>query len=561
MVRESEVDNRWVVPYSPWLLYRYQCHINLECVISVKSIKYIYKYVYKGHDRTTMQFGRAQDEIQVYLDAQWIGSGEGCWRIYEYPMHQEKPAVYRLHVHLPGEQNVTWDPNAEPNVQAVVDRAANKDTMLTAYFKANNTLAGAPDLLYQDFPSRFVWVEGLKRWKVRQRDFAIGRMYYAHPTSGERFYLRLLLTSVKGAPSFEALRSVDGVLHGTFKQACIARGLLEDDQEWIQCLQEASAMQTGSQLRYLFTTIIRDCAPAQPELLWERFKEHICDDLQHALRRRGIQAPTEDQAHDYGLYLIDKILKLRGTSLRHYPPMPLPVQDWDQQLGNHLIREQRDYDPVQQQQLADQRIPTLNADQRAAYDAILNAVETESGQCFFLNGPGGTGKTYVYNTLCYTLRANLKIVICVASSGIAAVLLLGGCTTHFRFKIPINLHEGSTCGISKNSMEADLLRQTSLIIVDEITMQHRHAAEAVDRLLQDIKGSNRPFGGVTVVFGGDFQQILPVIVRGSRPQVVGASIQRSPIWKHLQILIKPHNKHASSSWPGSRGDSVCKVAT
>ena len=82
-------------------------------------------------------------------------------------------------------------------------------------------------------------------------------------------------------------------------------------------------------------------------------------------------------------------------------------------------------------------------------------------------------------------------------------------------------------------MEADLLRQTSLIIVDEITMQHRHAAEAVDRLLQDIKGSNRPFGGVTVVFGGDFQQILPVIVRGSRPQIVGASIQRSPTWNHL----------------------------
>ena len=72
-VRGSEVDNRWVVPYCPWLLYRYQCHINLECVISVKSIKYIYKYVYKGHDRTTMQFGRAQDEIKIYLDARFIG--------------------------------------------------------------------------------------------------------------------------------------------------------------------------------------------------------------------------------------------------------------------------------------------------------------------------------------------------------------------------------------------------------------------------------------------------------------------------------------------------------
>jgi primosomal protein N' len=123
--------------------------------------------------------------------------------------------------------------------------------------------------------------------------------------------------------------------------------------------------------------------------------------------------------------------------------MPLPQPNWDQQFGNHLIMEQRNYDPAEQELLADQQIPTLNADQHAAYNTILNAVETQSGQCFFLNGPGSTGKTYVYNTLCYTLRADAKIIICVASSGIAAVLLLGRCTTHFQFKIPINLHEGS----------------------------------------------------------------------------------------------------------------------
>jgi PIF1-like helicase/Helicase len=181
-------------------------------------------------------------------------------------------------------------------------------------------------------------------------------------------------------------------------------------------------------------------------------------------------------------------------------------------------------------------ISTLNADQRAAYDAIMHAVNTQSGESFFLNGPGGTGKTYVYNTLCYSLRSHANIVICTASSGIAATLLLGGCTAHFRFKIPIKLHEGSTCGISKNSMEAELLRQTNLIIIDEITMQHRHAAEAIDRLLQDIKGSDRLFRGLTVVFGGDFQQILPVIPKGSRPQIVGACIQRSNIWRHLRIL-------------------------
>jgi hypothetical protein len=365
---------------------------------------------------------------------------------------------------------------------------------------------------------------------------AIGRMYYAHPMAGERFYLRLLLTSVPGATSFEHLRTVRGVLHPTFKQACIAMGLLEDDQEWIQCLQEASAMQTGHQLRHLLITILCDCTPAQPEALWERFKEYICDDLKHALRRRGILDPTDHQVYDYGLYLIERILKTRGKSLADYHPMPQPQEDWDRQFGNHFIMEQKNYDPVEQAALAEQRIPTLNASQRPAFDSIMQAVTTRSGQCFFLYGPGGTGKTYVYNTLCYALRAQGKIVLCTASSGIAALLLIGGRTAHYRCKIPIVLHEDSLCNIKKHSLEGDLFREADLIIIDEITMQHRHAAEALDRTLQDVRNSNKLFGGVTVVFGGDFQQILPILIHGSRPQVVNACLQRSRIWRELRIL-------------------------
>jgi hypothetical protein len=70
-------------------------------------------------------------------------------------------------------------------------------------------------------------------------------MYYAHPNSGERFYLRTLLTSVRGATSFEDLCRVNGVLYSTFHAACLAYGLLEDDNEWRQCLQEAAHMASG----------------------------------------------------------------------------------------------------------------------------------------------------------------------------------------------------------------------------------------------------------------------------------------------------------------------------
>ena len=152
---------------------------------------------------------------------------------------------------------------------------------------------------------------------------------------------------------------------------------------------------------------------------------------------------------------------------------------------------------------------------------------------FFLHGPGGTGKTFVYNTLCHFLCGQIKIVICVAFSGIAALL---GRTAHSIFKIPIEIHKTSVCNIRKNSVLGDLIRAADLIIWDEAPMQHHHIAEAVNRTFQDVRGSDALFGGLTVVFGGDFQQILPVIEKGSRPETVGACLQRCHIWSSLQVL-------------------------
>ena len=184
--------------------------------------------------------------------------------------------------------------------------------------------------------------------------------------------------------------------------------------------------------------------------------------------------------------------------------MPLPQMDWNVVVGNRLIAAQRSYNMDEQTQLATQRIPTLNNGQRAAFEAIVTAVETRSGKPFFLHGPGGTGKTYVYNTLCYFLRGQGKIVLCVASSGIAALLLMGGRTSHSTFKIPIDPHESSVCAIPRHSELAEFIRATDLVIWDEAPMQHRHIHEAVDRSFRDIRRcEDKIFGGLTVVFGGD----------------------------------------------------------
>src|SRR6266436_4400682 len=97
------------------------------------------------------------------------------------------------------------------------------------------------------------------------------------------------------------------------------------------------------------------------------------------------------------------------------------------------------------------------------------------------------------------------IVLCVAGSGIASQLLLNGSTAHSMFKIPIPCHEDSTCGVRKQSPLAALFHAARVIVWDEISMGHRNVYEAVDHSLQDIRNNGRPFGGMTVVFGGDFQ--------------------------------------------------------
>jgi PIF1-like helicase/Helicase len=538
-VRGKQVGNRWVVTYCAYLIWKYRCHINIESIASIKAVKYIYKYVYKGHDRITMQFGTCNNEVKQYLDARYISSCESIWRLFHFLMHCASPNVVRLQVHLPGQQYVTWNQNGQQTMQEIVQHAAERDTTLTAFFKANQEYPEiANNLLYQDFPSKFTSQPKTLKWKPRQRGFAIRRMYYVPPTAGERYYLRLLLTAVKGPTSFDDLRTFQGNIAPSFREACLARGLLENDQEWEQCLEEGKSMATGYQLRVLFVTILRDCAPSNPVQLWNTYWPHICDDLRYHLQHNNIRVnPTDNDIEDYGLYLINQLLLASGKSLaKDFKNMPQITQDWEANIGNRLIAEQRRYDAVEQAELAAQNQDTFNLDQRAAFDQIMDAVNNKTGQTFFLHGPGGTGKTYVYSTLCYQIRSQGKIVLCMASSGIAALLLPGGHTSHSSLQIPLITNDPSTCTIAKGTHRAQLLQQTELIIWDEALMQHRHLHEAVNRTLKDILESDKPFGGVPVVFSGDFHQILPVIERGSRPQIVGASLQRSLLWQHIKVL-------------------------
>ncbi|KAI8540035.1 hypothetical protein RHMOL_Rhmol09G0230200 [Rhododendron molle] len=406
--------------------------------------------------------------------------------------------------------------------------------------------------LYQDLAN--IGPDGLgpgqveKRWKPRERGFAIGRMYFVSPNAGEIFYLRLLLSVVRGPESYECLRTVNNILHDTFKSTCIARGLLEDDEEWVQCLEEAAIMKTGYQLRRLFCVILTQCSPSQPAALWDKFAMHICDDLACKIQVLFfIPNPTAAQIEDYGLYLLDELLQESGKNLKDFAPMPLPIGNWSVVVGNRFILEHQQLISDAQRSDMNINVESLNEEQRAVYTAITTSVFENKGRTFFLNRGAGTGKTFLYNTVATKCRSLGHVVVSVASSGIASLLLVGGRTAHSTFSIPLDVLEDSFCSFSKQSLQAEMFRKTRLIIWDEVPMQHRYCVEAVDRTLQDICDNNKPFGGITVVLGGDFRQILPVIPKGVREQIVGASLRRSVLWNGMHILTLSLNMRLNST--------------
>ncbi len=158
---------------------------------------------------------------------------------------------------------------------------------------------------------------------------------------------------------------------------------------------------------------------------------------------------------------------------------------------------------------------------------------------FFVDGLGGAGKTFLYGCLLSRVCSTGDIALSMASSGIVALLLEGGCTAHSHFKIPVaGLCGSSACYVPLNSPQAALIRVACLIMWDEAPMAHKHVFEAVNRTFQHVMGVVDPalkdmlFGGKVVIMGGDFRQILHVVPRGTRGQIVDASLKRSAVLWH-----------------------------
>ncbi|XP_071699316.1 uncharacterized protein [Rutidosis leptorrhynchoides] len=373
----------------------------------------------------------------------------------------------------------------QPLQEIVVNTEKNKTT-LTEWQCYNASSSDGRHLTELDFPSEFVWYKTPKAWKrrVHINKPSIGRISYIHPTFEEAFFLRMILCHQKGYTTFVDIRTVNQVEYQTYRSACEAAGLLGYDKEWTIALEEASVSATSAQLWSLFAHILVYSVVSDPLALWEKHWKIMSDDIPQraaaSLKMAKLHINNDD-LHNYTLYEVEILLNQCGKTLDDFALPSLP-DDLLLDLANRLIIEERNYDRESLNTELIDLESRMNVKHKRIYELIRDASSNNRTELVFVYGHGGT-----------------------ALPGIASLLLPSGRTAHSRFKLPIDLTDESMCNVNKNTQMAKLLESTDLIVWDEEPMNNKRCFEALDRSLRDILGNkNSPFGGKSMILGGDF---------------------------------------------------------
>ncbi|RYR40579.1 hypothetical protein Ahy_A09g046324 isoform B [Arachis hypogaea] len=565
------MDNRNVVPYNAYLLMSYQAHVNVEyCNKSNNAIKYLFKYVNKGLDRVavgvTKEASRREDaqvidEIKQFYDCRYLPACEAVWRTLAYDIHQRWPSVIRLTFHLPREQNIIF--KDDDDLEETVEEKEGKCTMFLAWMEANKKFESGQILTYAEFSNQFVYDRKAREWHPRKRGYSVGMLNYVPPSTSDIYYMRILLAVQRDCTTYEFIRTVKGITYSTFQDACYSMRLLCDDREFITAINELLLLISNS-VRNLERVWNATWTLLADRILYERrkvlknqdcliifiFINNINSFILKLLIKYFIKPScafarlnmTNDKLKNLCLIEIETILNSNVRSLRDYQLMPYPEMSDVHLFQNKLIEEELAYDTNELTHTNLYTEQKMTHEKMLVFDEILNAVITNSGSFYFIYGHGGCGKTFIWISLSFAIQFRGKIVLNVASSGISSLLLPGSRMAHFRFSIPVIITDGSTCNINHDSLKAELLIQSSLIIWDEAPMLNKMCFEILDQTLMDLMSitnqhkTHQPFGGKVVVLGGDFRQILPVIPKRSRHDILTSAINSSHLWSFCKVL-------------------------
>ncbi|XP_076945410.1 uncharacterized protein LOC143616478 [Bidens hawaiensis] len=297
------LDNRHVVPYNKKLLKKYQAHINVEWCNQEGSIKYLFKYINKGLDRATISLVQEKtdnqdeevDEAKAFYNCRYLSA---------------------------------YDDDAED----VLNKPIYGSSRFTAWMECNEKYSLSRTLTYIELPKKFVSKQDERHWDLHKRGFSIGRVHHVPPAFNEAYYLRILLNTVRDPTFFEDIRTVDGEVCATYRDACYKRDLLDDDNEYIEAIEEAS---------------------------------HTASDL----------VLLEAKLKNLALLEIQNFLLRNNYTLRYFPTMPFPDEDSIFESTNRFMNEELAYDTQVMTDEFQRLFTSLTAEQRDVHQIWKRPVD------------------------------------------------------------------------------------------------------------------------------------------------------------------------------------------
>ena len=170
----------------------------------------------------------------IYFDYRYISPCESTWRIFGFPIQGRKPSVERLNFHLPGQYSVLYQDHDD--IDDLLSNPSISESKFIAWMNANQAFVEGQSLTYSEFVTKFVYNHKQRCWQLRKKGYTIGRLQWVPQTTGEIFYLRMMLTVSRGPISSEDIRTVAGVEYPTYREACFAMSFLQDDREFIAAI-------------------------------------------------------------------------------------------------------------------------------------------------------------------------------------------------------------------------------------------------------------------------------------------------------------------------------------
>jgi hypothetical protein len=156
------------------------------------------------------------------------------------------------------------------NLDSILSLNLERNTMFLAWMEANRVYPLGSSLTYSQFLSLFTYDSDSRSWHPRRTGHSIGRLTFVAPSTRELYYMRLLLNIQVGCKSFEDVRTVGGIVFDSYREACSALGLLGNDLEFMDAIDELAILCSGLYLRIVFAMLLLGGSMGDPLNVWEK---------------------------------------------------------------------------------------------------------------------------------------------------------------------------------------------------------------------------------------------------------------------------------------------------